>query len=73
MGGGALAEESLHPSSPALVHADHLDDLLALNECLWAELPRLSGAVQGWGGGQGQSSGFNAGLAQLVGLQPVVN
>lgn len=31
MGGGALAQEGLHPPSPALVHHDHLDDLLALD------------------------------------------
>lgn len=31
MRGRALAQEGLHPPSPALVHHDHLDDLLALD------------------------------------------
>ena len=73
MGGGALAEESLHPPSPALVHHDHLDDLLTLDECFWAELPGLDGAEQSRWGSQGQRRGLNAGVAQLIGLQPVVN
>lgn len=29
----ALAKERFHMSSPALVHHDHLDDLLTLDEC----------------------------------------
>lgn len=73
MGGRALAEEGLHPSSPALVHDDHLYDLLALDECFWAELSRPDGAEEGRGRSQGQGRGLNAGLAQLIGLQPVVN
>lgn len=73
MSSRALAEEGLHPPSPALVHNDHLDDLLALDECFWAELPGLDGAEQGGWRSQGQRCGLNAGLAQLIGLQPVVN
>lgn len=73
MGGRALAEEGLHPPSPALVHNNHLDDLLALDECFWAELPGLDGTEQGGRCSQGQRRGLNAGLAQLIGLQPVVN
>lgn len=73
MGGRALAEEGLHPPSPALVHDDHLDDLLALDERFRAQLARLHGAEQGGRRGQGQRCGLNAGLAQLIGLQPVVN
>lgn len=44
MSGRALAEEGLHPPSPALVYHNHLDNLLALDECFRAELPRLDGA-----------------------------
>lgn len=73
MGSRALAEEGLHPPSPALVHHDHLDNLLALDERFWAELPGLDGAEQGGRRSQGQRRGLNAGLAQLIGLQPVVN
>ena len=73
MGSWALAEEGLHPPSPALVHDNHLDYLLALDECFWAELSGLDGAEQGGRRSQGQRRGFNAGLAQLIGLQPVVN
>lgn len=73
MGSRALAEEGLHPPSPALVHHNHLDNLLALDERFWAKLPRLDGAEQGGWCCQGQSRGFSAGLAQLIGLQPVVN
>lgn len=47
MGGRALAEECLHPSSPALVHDNHLDNLLALDECFWAEISGLDWAEQG--------------------------
>lgn len=54
MGGWALAEEGLHPSSPALVHDNHLDDLLALDECFWAEVSSLDGAEQGWWRSQSQ-------------------
>lgn len=70
MSSRALTEESLHPPSPALVHNDHLDDLLALDECFWAELSGLDGAEEGGWCGQGQRCGLNAGLAQLIGLQP---
>ena len=73
MCGWALAEEGLHPPPPALVHHDHLHYLLALDECFWAEVSRLHGAEQGGGRGQGQRQGLNAGRAQLIGLQPVVN
>lgn len=73
MGRRALAEKRLHPSPSALVHNDHLDNLLALDEGLWAELSGLDGAEQGGGCSQGQGCGLNAGLAQLIGLQPVVN
>lgn len=73
MGGRPLAEEGLHPPSPALVHNDHLDDLLALDERVWAQVPGLDGAEQGGRCSQGQGGGLNAGLAQLIGLQPVVN
>lgn len=44
MGSRALAEKCLHPPSPALVHNDHLNNLLALDEGFWAELPGLDGA-----------------------------
>lgn len=54
VGGGALAEEGLHPPSSALVHHDHLDDLLALDERFRAEVPGLDGAKQGGRGGQSQ-------------------
>lgn len=73
MGGRPLAEEGFHPPPPALVHNDHLDDLLALDERIWAEIPGLDGAEQGGWSSQGQRCGLNAGLAQLIGLQPVVN
>lgn len=73
MRGRPLAEEGFHPPSPTLVHNDHLDYLLALDECFWAELPGLDRAEQGGSSSQGQRRGFNAGLAQLIGLQPVVN
>lgn len=73
MSGGALAEEGLHPAPPTLVHDDHLDDLLTLDERLWAEVPGLDGAEQGGGRSQGEGRGLNAGVAQLIGLQPVVN
>lgn len=69
----ALAEEGFHPPPSALVHDDHLDDLLALDERFWAELPSLDGAEQGGWSSQGQRRGLNAGLAQLICLQPVVN
>lgn len=72
MGGRSLAEESLHPTSSTLVHNNHLDDLLALNESFWAELPGLDGAEQSGGCSQGQRCGLNAGLAQLIGLQPLM-
>lgn len=54
MGSRALAKEGLHPPSPALVHDYHLDDLLALDECFWAELPCLDGTEQGGWRSQGQ-------------------
>lgn len=73
MGGWALAKEGLHPPSSALVHDDHFDNLLALDECFWAEFSGLDGAEQSRGCSQGQRRGLNAGLAQLIGLQPVVN
>lgn len=73
VGRRSLAEEGLHPPSAALVHDDHLDDLLALDEGFWAEVPGLDGAEQGGWGSQGQRHGLIAGLAQLIGLQPVVN
>lgn len=73
MCGRALAEECLHPPTPALVHDDHLDNLLALDECFRAKLSGLDGAEQGGWRSQGQRRGLNAGLAQLIGLQPVVN
>lgn len=73
VGRRSLAKESLHPPSSALVHNYHLDDLLALDECFWAEVPGLDGAEQGGWGSQGQRHGLIAGLAQLIGLQPVVN
>lgn len=73
VGGRALAEEGLHAAPPTLVHHDHLDDLLALDERVGPQLPGLDGAEQSRGGGQGQRRGLNAGLAQLIGLQPVVN
>jgi len=73
MGSRALAEEGLHPPSPTLVHNNHLDDLLTLDECFWAKLSRLDGAEQGGCRRQGQRHRLNAGLAQLIGLQPVVN
>ena len=73
MGGRALTQEGLHPPSPTLVHDYHLDDLLALDECFWAELPGLDWTEQGRWRGQGQRCGLNAWLAQLIGLQPVVN
>lgn len=69
----SLAEEGFHPPSSALVHNYHLDDLLTLDECFWAEVPGLDGAEQGGWGSQGQRHGLIAGLAQLIGLQPVVN
>lgn len=68
-----MAEEGLHPPSPTLVDDNHLDDLLALDERFWAELPGLDRAEQGGGSRQGQSRGLSVGMAQLVGLQPVVN
>lgn len=71
--GRPLAEEGLHAPSPALVHHNHLDDLLALDERLRAQLPGLDGAEQGGRRRQGQRRRLNAGLAQLIGLQPVVN
>lgn len=73
VGGRALAEEGLHAASPALVHHDHLHDLLALDERVGSQLPGLGGAEKSRGRGQGQRRGLNAGLAQLIGLQPVVN
>lgn len=73
VGRRSLAKESLHPPSSALVHNYHLDDLLALDECFWAEVPGLDGAEHGGWGSQGQRHGLIAGLAQLIGLQPVVN
>lgn len=73
VGRRSLAEEGLHATPSALVHHDHLDDLLALDERFWAEVPGLDGAEQGGRGGQGQRHGLIAGLAQLIGLQPVVN
>ncbi|TNN80014.1 hypothetical protein EYF80_009663 [Liparis tanakae] len=66
MGGRALAEEGLHPAAPALVHHDHLHDLLTLDECFRAELSGLEGAEQGGGRGQSQRHRLNAGRAQLV-------
>lgn len=73
MGGRALAEEGLHPPSPALVHHNHLNNLLALDQCFWTELSSLDRAEEGGWSGQGQRRWLNAGLAQLIGLQPVVN
>lgn len=73
MSSWALAEEGLHPSSSTLVHNDHLDNLLALDESFWAEVSGLDWAEQGGWRSQGQGCGLNAGLAQLIGLQPVVN
>lgn len=73
VGGGALAEEGLHPAPPALVHDNHLDDLLALDERFWAEVSGLDGTEEGGWRGQGQGRRLNAGLAQLIRLQPVVN
>lgn len=73
MGGRALAEEGLHPPSSTLVHNNHLDNLLALDKCFWAEFSGLDGAEQSGRCSQGQRWRLNAGLAQLIGLQPVVN
>lgn len=73
VGGWALAQEGLHSASPALIDDDHLYDLLALDERFWAELSGLDGTEQGRGRSQGQRRGLNAGRAQLIGLQPVVN
>lgn len=73
VGGWALTEKGLHPPSPALVHDNHLDDLLALDERFWAEISGLDGAEEGRWCSQGQRHGLNAGLAQLIRLQPVVN
>lgn len=73
VGRRSLAEEGFHPPSSALVHNYHLDDLLTLDECFWAEVPGLDRAEQGGWGSQGQRHGLIAGLAQLIGLQPVVN
>lgn len=73
MSGRGLAKECLHPPPPTLVHYDHLDDLLTLDKCLWAEVPRLDRAEQSRGRSQGEGRGLNAGVAQLIGLQPVVN
>lgn len=73
VGGRALAEESLHSPSPALVHHNHLDYLLALDECVWAKVSGRNRAEQGGWRGQGQRRRLNTGLAQLIGLQPVVN
>lgn len=68
MGSRALAEEGFHPPSPTLVHNNHLDDLLALDKCFWADLPGLDWAEQGGWRSQGQRCGLNDGLAQLIGL-----
>lgn len=73
VGSRALTEEGLHSPSPALVHDNHLDDLLALDERFWAEVSGLDGAEEGGWRGQGQRHRLNAGLAQLIRLQPVVN
>lgn len=68
MGSWALAEECLHSPSSTLVHNNHFDNLLALDECFWAELSSLDGAEKGGWRSQGQRHGLNAGLAQLIGL-----
>lgn len=87
MGGGAsLVEESFHSPAAALVHDDHLDDLLALNEGVWAAFSRVGGAKHCQGCCQSQLGGvrtghmvgleqpIRAGLGHVVGLQqPIVN
>lgn len=50
----ALAEKCLHSSSSTLVDDDHFDNLLALDEGLWAQLSGRNGAEQGGWSSQGK-------------------